>query len=177
MKNIVLVGFMGTGKTAVGKRIAQRLGRHFVDTDTEIERVTGKTIPQIFTQYGEIRFRSEERLIIQKLSCREGLVIATGGGVVLNPDNVADLKRNGIIICLCARPEIIEQRVKGKKNRPLLPKKEDLRQRIKEMLAKREPFYAVADFTLETDNKSLDEVINQIISYLNLSSAKEEKSF
>lgn len=166
MKNIVLIGFMGTGKTTVGKRLAGRLGWQFVDTDREIERVTGKTIPQIFAQDGEVRFRSEERLVIQKLSRREGLVIATGGGAVLDPENVADLKRNGVLICLAADPEIIYQRVKGKKHRPLLNKKGDLQEQIRTLLTARAPFYAVADFTIDTGNISSGEVVNKIINYL-----------
>lgn len=173
-KNIVLIGFMGTGKTAIGKRLANRLGREFVDTDKEIERVTGKTIPQIFAQDGELRFRSEERLVIQKLSRREGMVIATGGGAVLNPDNVADLKRNGILICLAADPEVIYQRVRGKKQRPLLNKKGDLRVQIQELLAKRKPFYQVADYTVDTGNRLPDRVVDEIIVYLTESNRKKE---
>ena len=166
MKNIVLIGFMGTGKTAVGKRLARRLGRQFVDTDEEIERVTGKTIPQIFAQDGEVRFRSEEKLVIKKFSRQEGLVIATGGGVVLDPENVADLKRNGILICLAAAPEVIYRRVKGKKHRPLLNKKGDLQEHIKDLLAGRASFYAAADYTIDTGNFSSDEVADKIINYL-----------
>lgn len=167
MKNIVLIGFMGTGKTAVGKRLARRLGRQFVDTDLEVERVTGKTIPQIFAQDGEVRFRSEERLVIQKLSRREGLVIATGGGAVLDPENMADLKKNGVLICLAADPEIIYRRVKGKKHRPLLNKEGDLQKQIQELLAKRTSSYEVADFTIDTGNISSDEVADKIADYLN----------
>ncbi|MEG3071305.1 MAG: shikimate kinase [Candidatus Syntrophopropionicum ammoniitolerans] len=87
MKNIVLIGFMATGKSTVGRRLAQCLRRTFVDTDKEIEAVTGKTIAQIFAKDGEKRFRSEENLLVKKLVSRKGLVIATGGGLVLNPDN------------------------------------------------------------------------------------------
>ena len=108
-KNIVLIGFMGTGKTAVGTRLARRLGREFVDTDNEIEQITGMTIRDIFYKEGEIRFRSEEALIVKRLAERTGLVIATGGGVI-NPDNLHLLKQNGILICLEADPEDILKR-------------------------------------------------------------------
>jgi len=166
MKNIILIGFMGTGKTTVGRRLARRLGREFLDTDSEIERVAGKTIPQIFAQDGEVRFRSEERLVVQKLSSQENLVIATGGGIVLNPDNVADLKHNGILICLAASPEVIYERVKGKKNRPLLNRVNNLLEHIKEMLEKRKPFYQVADCVINTDRKSREQVVEEIVAYL-----------
>ncbi len=172
MKNIVLIGFMGTGKTAVGRRLASRLGRKFIDTDAEIERVTGKTIPQIFAQDGELRFRSEERLVIQKLSRQEGMVIATGGGAVLNPENMADLKRNGITICLTAEPEIIYQRVRGKKHRPLLNKKGDLLGQIKELLDRRKPFYQAADYTVDTSYKTPEKVVDEIIAYLTAGNLK-----
>ncbi|MGB9846123.1 MAG: shikimate kinase [Desulfotomaculales bacterium] len=166
MKNIVLIGFMGTGKTAVGRRLAGRLGREFVDTDAEIERVTGKSIPQIFARDGEKRFRSEERLVIQKFSRREGLVISTGGGAVLDLENVADLKRNGVLICLKADPEVIYQRVKGKKHRPLLLKKGNLKDQILKLLDERKLSYDVADYTVDTSQRPPDRVVDEIIAYL-----------
>jgi len=166
MKNIVLIGFMGTGKTTVGIRLAHRLGRNFLDMDSEIERVTNKTIPQIFAQEGEVRFRSEERLVVQRLSRQKNLVIATGGGVVLNPANVADFKRNGILICLAASPEVIYERVKGKKNRPLLNRSNNLLEHIRDMLDKRRPFYQTADCTIDTNGKSREQVVEEIVAYL-----------
>lgn len=174
VKNIVLIGFMGTGKTAVGRRLAGRLGLNFVDTDAEVERVTGKTIPQIFARDGEKRFRSEERLVIQKFSRQEGLVISTGGGAVLNPENVADLKRNGILICLKADPEIIYQRVKGKKHRPLLLKKGDLKDQISRLLEERKPYYEVADYTVDTGQRPPDRVVDEIIAYLKANVGENE---
>lgn len=166
MINIVLIGFMGTGKTIVGKRLAARLGWEFIDTDNEVERVTGKTIPQIFARDGEIRFRSEERLVVQKLALRQGLVIATGGGVVLDPENVANLKKNGILICLSADPKTIYYRVKGKRHRPLLDGKGDLKKRIGELLIERAPAYQMADFAVDTGRCQPDEVVDKIITYL-----------
>lgn len=165
-KNIVLIGFMGTGKTAVGRRLAQRLKREFVDTDQEIERITGKTVAQIFARDGEVRFRSEEALLTKKLAAREGLVISTGGGLVLNPENVKLLGENGVFIHLKASPEVIYQRLKNKKNRPLLLKG-DKRERIKSLLAEREEVYSrLAGCTVDTGEVSVDEAVERIVSYL-----------
>ncbi len=166
MKNIVLIGFMGTGKSAVGRRLAARLGREFVDTDEEIERVTGKTIPQIFAREGEIRFRSEEALVVKKVAARENLVVATGGGVVLNPENVRALQQNGVLIGLVADPGVIYRRVKRKRNRPLLNGPGDILTRIKELLAARADAYAVAEFTVDTGRHTIDEAVEMIIAYL-----------
>lgn len=165
-KNIVLIGFMGTGKSAIGRRLAARLNREFVDTDEEIERVTGKTIAQIFAKHGEKRFRSEEALMVKKVAARENLVIATGGGVVLNPENVRLLKENGILILLTADPEVIYRRVKRKKNRPLLEGSADLLSRIKELLAEREEAYKVAEFSVDTGKHTIEESVEQILNYL-----------
>lgn len=165
MKNIVLIGFMGTGKTAAGRRLAQRLRREFVDTDAEIEKVTGKTVAQIFARDGAVRFRSEEALLAKKLAGRRGLVVSTGGGMVLNPENVRLFKENGILIALTADPEVIMGRVKSKKSRPLLAKG-DLREVVEGLLKEREGVYDVAEFTVDTGKFSVDEVTEKIIRYL-----------
>jgi shikimate kinase len=165
MKNIVIIGFMATGKTTVGRRLAQRLKRAFVDTDKEIESVTGKTVAQIFARDGIKRFRSEEDLLVKKLSLKEDLVIATGGGIVLNPENVRLFKEHGILIALTASPDVIYQRVKGKKHRPLLTGR-DLREKINRLLKERESIYNAADLTVNTGIGSVDESVEQIISYL-----------
>lgn len=164
-KNIVLIGFMGTGKTAVGRKLAIRLKRKFIDTDAEIEEVTGKTIARIFAQDGIIRFRSEEALLVNKLAGREGLVIATGGGLVLDPENVRLLKENGVLIALKAAPEVIYHRVKKKKNRPLLMKGE-LMATIQSLLKEREGAYDVAEFTVDTGICGMGETVEQIVKYL-----------
>lgn len=165
MKNIVLIGFMATGKTAAGRRLAQRLKRKFIDTDAEIEQVTGKTVAQIFARDGAIRFRSEEALLVKKLAAGEDLVISTGGGLVLDPENVRLLKENGVLITLTAAPEVIHRRVKNKKNRPLLSKG-DLRERIDSLLKEREGVYDVAEFTVDTGACSVDGAVDQIVRYL-----------
>lgn len=165
-KNIVLIGFMGTGKTAVGKRLAERLGWKFIDTDGEVERITGKTISQIFNEHGETGFRSEERRVIQKLALSRRLVIATGGGAVLDPENIVGLKKNGVLICLNAKPEIIHSRVKSKSGRPLLDGDNDVINRIGELLIKRAAAYQTADFNVDTSCLNSDEVVNQIMDFL-----------
>ncbi|MDD4334629.1 MAG: shikimate kinase [Desulfotomaculaceae bacterium] len=171
MKNIVIIGFMATGKSTVGRLLAQRLKRPFIDTDKKIEAVTGKTVAQIFARDGEKRFRSEENLLVKKLVLKKGLVIATGGGMVLNPENFRLLQENGILIALTASPDVIYQRVKGKKHRPLLAKG-DLRENIRTLLQEREGIYQEADLTVDTGTCSVYGAVNQIISYL-----AERKSF
>lgn len=165
-KNIVLIGFMGTGKSTVGTRVAQRLKRRFVDMDRQIERVVGMTVSEIFKRYGEIRFRSEEKLVAQKLAHESGLVIATGGGVVLEQVNLGTLSQNGIIICLEAAPNEIFERVNRKKGtRPLLKKDLQIKD-IEEMLKARESLYAQAEYRVNTSGKSPEQVANEIIEIL-----------
>ncbi len=165
-KNIVLIGFMGTGKSTVGSKVAGRLKRKFVDMDREIERIVGMTVSEIFKRYGEIRFRSEEKLMAQKLAREAGLVIAAGGGVVLDPVNMERLSQNGIIICLKAAPNDIYHRVNRKKGtRPLLRKGMDLED-IEEMLKARESLYAQADYQVSTSGKSPEQVAMEIVGLI-----------
>ncbi len=111
MKNIVLVGFMGTGKTSVGLSLAERLDLTFLDMDDIIVEREGRSIPEIFDKDGEEYFRALERAIVRELAGKDGLVVATGGGVVLNRDNVDDFERTGLLVCLSASPEVILARV------------------------------------------------------------------
>lgn len=164
-KNIILIGFMGTGKSSLGRRLARRLGYKFVDTDSAIEEITGKTVEQIFRKDGEIRFRSEEKLLVRKLSRQSGLVVATGGGTVLDRENVEILRQNGVLICLTAAPEVIFQRVKNKRRRPLLSRG-DLWENIVRLLNERTGAYEVAEFTVDTGELGFDEVLHQIKNYL-----------
>ena len=165
MSNIVLIGFMGTGKTVVGRRLAVLLNKTFIDTDAEIERITEKTIVQIFAQDGAVRFRSEEALLVKKLEDQDNLVISTGGGIVLKPENIISLKKNGILIGLTAPPQIIYQRVMHKRSRPLL-NKGDVLSKIEELYAERVHAYDVAEYIVETGDKQIDEVVNEIATYL-----------
>lgn len=163
--NVVLIGFMGTGKTAVGRRLAKTLHKEFVDTDKEVEKATGMTVAQVFARYGETRFRSEENLVISRVAARENCVIAAGGGVVLRQENIEALRANGVVICLTADPEVIHERVKRRNTRPLL-QKDKSRGRIEELLQERDGLYEVADFYIDTTNLDLDEVERQIINCL-----------
>lgn len=165
MKNVVLIGFMGTGKTAVGRRLARLLGWRFVDTDTEIEQLTGKSVARIFAEDGEVRFRSEENLLCRRLAPLTGLVIATGGGMVLNPENVALLRQNGVLIKLYASPEVIIERIKSKrKKRPLLKGK--LEERVNELLEMRKGVYDIAEFAINTGKQDTDQSARIIYEYL-----------
>lgn len=163
MQNIVLIGFMGTGKTAVGRIVARILNYRFIDTDQMVEDATGLTINQIFRKHGEIRFRSEESLVVSKLAGKTGLVIATGGGVVLNPDNIKVLKQNGIFIYLNADPEVILERVSRRNTRPLLAKGKNL-ETIQTLFQERYRYYQdYADYTIDTSHIGLEEAAQQIV--------------
>lgn len=171
--NIILIGFMGTGKTAVGKRLANILHMDFYDTDQEIEKVTGMTMNRLYQKYGEIRFRSEEELMLQKLVKKENAIIATGGGMVLDQEIIDKLRQHGILICLTANPDIIYERVKRRNNRPLL-KKGNLYENIVKLLQERDNFYKYADFTIDTSNLDFEQIINEILKFLNEYTGKEE---
>jgi len=137
--SLALIGFMGTGKTAVGKLLAQKLGKTFFETDVLIERKAGKSIPEIFRQEGEIGFRELEIEVIKEIAGRKNAVIACGGGAVLNTINIDRLKRECVIVCLAASPEVILKRTSADKDgRPLLAVADRLRQ-IKELLKFRRP--------------------------------------
>ena len=160
--NIVLVGFMGSGKTTLGRRIAERRGLIFVDMDDLIVQREGKPIPRIFAEDGEPFFRACERRLVQELAGRKGHVIATGGGIVLNPDNIADFSRTGLVVCLWAEPEDILRRVGNDTNRPLLAV-EDKLGRIRELLAKRAPLYRAVPNQVDTTDLDAETVVNRIL--------------
>lgn len=162
LRNIVLVGFMGTGKTSVGKRLASELDMEFVDMDHVIEARAGKPISRIFAEDGEPRFRRMERELTVELSGRNGLVIGCGGGVVLNPDNVRDYQRTGLLVCLTASPETIHQRTARAHHRPLLEEK-DRFQRIVDLLEKRKALYEAIPHRIDTEHLSPNEVAAAII--------------
>lgn len=139
--NIILTGFMGTGKTTLGRLLAKRISYEFVDTDAEIEKQTGQTITELFQHQGEAAFRQLEATLVNDLAQKKGLVIATGGGLVLNPSNVQALKKTGQIICLTALPEEILARVaKQQAVRPLLHEP-DPQVKIIALLQERAPVY------------------------------------
>ena len=165
-ENIILIGFMGTGKTAVGKRLASILNMDFYDTDQEIEKVTGMSINKLFQKHGEIRLKSEEALIVKKLRKLKNSIVATGGGMVLDRNNIETLKQTGTLICLTADPEVIYERVKRRNTRPLLRKGDDLHSNIINLMQEREEFYRSADKTIDTSNLDFDEIINEILKFI-----------
>ncbi|MCI0529558.1 MAG: 3-dehydroquinate synthase [Nitrospira sp.] len=159
--NVVLTGFMGTGKTVVGKSLAQELDYEFVDTDCLIEQEAGQSISQIFRRSGEAYFRRVEKDVIRKLSGREGLVMATGGGAILDPENMASLSRQGLLVCLNAHPRTIVARLKGQKDRPLLDPS-DRFNKIQRLLKHRLPFYNQADYIIQTDRMSVPQIVRKL---------------
>lgn len=162
VRNIVLTGFMGTGKTAVGKILARMLGFILIDVDTEIEKEQKTTITEIFRQRGEPAFRDIESAMIERLSGMERAVLSTGGGAVLRPDNMDALRRRGIIICLKASPEAVLSRIGSSKTRPLLQVDDPL-QKIRELYDYRKPYYEKADIIIDTDDKAPLQVAEEII--------------
>jgi shikimate kinase len=162
MKNIVLVGFMGTGKTSVGKSIADTLKMRLVNTDDLIEKKEGMPINEIFSKRGEPYFRKLEREVVKGISKGENSIIDAGGGIVINEVNVKDLKGNGIIFCLNAEPEEILRRTKKYTHRPLLNVDGPLAE-IKNLLNKRKEYYKRADYQIDTNGKNAEEVAKEII--------------
>lgn len=159
---------MGTGKSTVGKKIADRLGWAFIDTDVLIEEETEMTIPTIFAERGEPYFRALERAVLARV-CREtGQVIATGGGAMTIEENVCVLKKNGTVICLTAQPEVILSRVQGNRDRPLLQGENPLA-KITLLLEARAEAYGKADFAIDTSRLDVDEVVEAIHARLRMS--------
>jgi len=165
LSNVVLTGMMGTGKSTVGKRLAQRMEKEFFDSDPEIELTVGMTIPEIFSRYGEVRFRSEEKLVIKKLAALKGIVLATGGGAVLDPENLAALRRTGAVITLEADIEVFFERAARKGDRPLL-RPEHSRESVQKLLDARRFAYDQGDFKVDTTDISPDEVVDIILERL-----------
>ncbi len=175
--NIALIGFMGVGKTAVGEALAKRLNRKFVELDLLIEQKAGKPIPEIFQQDGEVAFRELEievtKEITKEITREKYLVIACGGGVVLNKINIDRLREESRIVYLTASPRVILKRISGDGGeRPLL-KGDNPSSTIQGLLKFRKPFYErAADIKIDTSNLNVDSVVEQIISRL-----KEDESF
>lgn len=167
IRNIALIGFMGTGKSSVGRMIADQLHFHFLDTDELIELRAGKSISTIFAGEGEAEFRKLEREVTAELSERKRTVISTGGGLGADPANLAGLREHALVVCLWASPEKIFERVRGQTHRPLL-KEADPLARIRQLLAAREPVYKQADVLLNTEVRSLREVAQQVLHQFQL---------
>ena len=168
MRNVILIGFMGTGKTSTGKMLAQKLGCAFIDMDVKIEEEAGMTIPEIFAKFGEDHFRQLEHDLAVRLGSRRNAVISTGGGVVKDPANMAALKQGGTVICLQADVDTVLERTRCRGTRPVLDKEDngDRRQAVAKLLAERESLYAQADFAVDTSDLSPLQVVEIIVKTL-----------
>jgi shikimate kinase len=181
MKNIVLTGFMGTGKSSVGRALAAEFGCRFLDLDTVIEKLSGRTIPEIFETDGEERFRGLESVMVARLVAGEfgsNIVVSTGGGTVVSESNRRALREWGTVVCLTASVETILERVGRGKGRPLADtaNKGDGADRdgaLVELLRSREEFYCDCDFTVVTTALSIQEVVEVIKGHLLLSGRTE----
>lgn len=163
--SIALIGFMGAGKTAVGKALAKKLGKEFVELDLLIERKAGKSIPEIFQQDGEVAFRELEIEVTKEVSRSKNSVIACGGGIVLNKINIDRLKNESIIVYLTAPPRVLLRRISGSEGeRPLLPQLAVDSRQLTALLKFRKPFYdRAADIKINTTKLDIDSVAEQII--------------
>lgn len=174
IRNLALVGFMGTGKSSVGRQLAAELGFEFVDTDELIESRAGRSISEIFEQSGEAAFRELEAQVVKELSTREKLVISTGGGLIVNPANLASLKSHALVVCLWASPDSIWQRVRGQTHRPLLATPDPLA-KIRALLAEREPHYKRADVLVNTELRSVRDVTLHVLHQFQFAGAPPRK--
>lgn len=166
--NIVLIGFMGTGKSTVGKKLSQKLAMEYIDTDALIQERTGMSINEIFQNYGESYFRDIEKDVIAEVSNMKNTIILCGGGVVLNKENIIALRKKGKIILLKAEAATIYGRIKEDDTRPLLNGQMAL-ETIEKLLQKRKETYKDAsDIIIETDNKTVEEISTEIINKLYL---------
>jgi 3-dehydroquinate synthase len=166
-RNIVLGGFMATGKSSVGRRLAIVLGYDFLDLDTLIAAETGMPIAQIFNLQGEAAFRSLETRMVERVAGRTGCVVATGGGTIVNPRNLEALKRSGVVVALTADPATILARIGSTEDRPMLWGG-DKRERIRCLLEQRAEAYAKADLIVDASAKTIDHVVNHILDFLTL---------
>jgi len=161
-RNVYLVGPMGSGKTAVGRRLAQLLGRQFLDSDAEIEKRTGVDVRYIFEKEGEARFRDREREVIAELTAFQNVVVATGGGAVLDPVNRERLAATGTVVYLKTSVDALVQRTKASKNRPLLMN-DDPRAVLERLMSIRRPLYEeIADLSIETTGRQVRAVAADI---------------
>ena len=162
---IVLIGMMGAGKTTVGRRLAARLGRHFVDSDEEVEKAAGMTIEEIFRTRGEADFRAGEVRVISRLLQDQGIVLGTGGGAFVNTETRALVKRTAVSVWIKADFELLFQRVSRRSNRPLL-KTANPRETLQSLIDARYPIYAEADVTVVSRDVPQDQVATEVIDTL-----------
>jgi shikimate kinase len=160
--NIVLTGFMGTGKTAVGRRLAEELHLKFVDVDSMVVGRAGQPIPEIFSSQGEAAFRKLESEIIEEVASLDKAVVATGGGALIDPKNRENLQRRGILVCLTAKAGTLLDRLKDDVTRPLLAG-EKLSERIERLMKERQAVYDLCPVQVTTDEKTIAEVTDEIV--------------
>ena len=161
MRNLILCGFMGCGKSTVGRRLAALTGRRFVDMDVFIEQQAGMTVGEIFNRYGEVDFRRREREACADLAAMDGLVIAAGGGALTFPENAATLSATGTIVLLEISPETVLRRLKGDDSRPLL-RRPDKESAVRELMSRREPLYKAAASVVVSGEEEPDIVATNI---------------
>lgn len=165
MKNIILIGFMGAGKTTTGRLLAARLGRHFIDVDRKIELENNMSVSELFNHQGEDSFRRKEADMIARVTRYKNVVIATGGGAVMFAENVMRLRQNGVVIALTASLEVILERTGRRNTRPLL-ERPDREEYVARLLQERAAVYAIADYTVDTSISSPPQVTERIINFL-----------
>jgi shikimate kinase len=172
-QNIILIGFMASGKSSVGRVLAQKLGWEFLDTDNEVQQVTGLKIPELFRKCGEVRFRSEESLVIKKLKGVNHTVIATGGGTVLSDHNREILESLGILIHLYTPLDVALQRAKRRQDRPLLNQG---REALEKIWQERQAGYNQAQIIIDTSTKDIEEIAEEILAILKGGNQHETKN-
>src|SRR5580698_1126337 len=165
-RSVVLVGMMGVGKSSIGRRLAARLGVPFIDADTEIEKAAGMSIPDIFARHGEADFRNGEARVIARLLDSGPQVLASGGGAVMNADTRAAIKAKGVSIWLKAELDVLMRRIaKRKHERPMLHT-DDPAETLRQLLITREPFYALADLTVQSREAPHETIVAEIMRAL-----------
>jgi len=164
-KNIVLIGFMGAGKTRVSSQLAKILKRPWISTDEGIEKQEKRSVSQIFQESGETYFRRLEKDIVREIAQKQNLILDCGGGVVLQPENLANLKKTGILFYLSASPETLYERIKHETHRPLLQGPDPLPE-IRKLLEQRKVFYEQSDYTITTDHRSVDEIVQEVLTQI-----------
>jgi shikimate kinase len=170
LRNLALIGFMGTGKSTVGRVAAEVLGFSFVDTDHLIEARAGMSIKAIFAEHGEAAFRKWESQVVAALALEKGTVIATGGGLPAIEGNLESLKEHALVVCLWASVDTIFERVRNHSHRPLLNEPNPLT-RVQQLLAAREPYYRRADVLVSTELRSVREVALQVVHQFHMAQA------